>query len=935
MELAELALPPITWVDVARRFSGVTVRGFRDDQSLAAPVGVLGTEVFWSGVTITIADQARQESALSWLRALFPSRIDWNAELGEGSIKLDAPASLDRLPITFEAEENQRQLPHVFRPSATLEGRHSFRVSVPERPADALPLFAFHSVKGGVGRTTAAITMARHLTRELKKPILLVDADFEAPGISYLLTGRKPEISISLEDVIVLAHADPRDDLKDTLDFVAYRLQEQRVDDLFVLPVKRSTASLSWFAIKPEHIVAARSGRPFLIVDMLRAIAERVGSAGVVVDLRSGLVEIAMQVLTDPSVERIFVTTTSGQPLDATCDMVRALGDVERLTGVAGRKPLMVVNQIPTFMMADRRFLDKVTGDIEAAAIDAFQSTAEHAAAEAVNDQKEHSEVEYGSDSPLSFAVLPHSSDLVRMPNNWDAFVSQLDSTGFSQALVNQARSWAGFDALLHDEADKGKAPAAVTTSAGTERKAACLLLGKTAQSMIVAETAVGALSTPLVTPPLQRLGEDFQRQPPIAVVEGAKGTGKTLIFRFLMEQQTWRRAVANLDDKLAPDILGPVIPVCGSSYSERMVALIGERNQEIAQAYGAGSAMPFSEIRGRIQEQLGQTRSEVQWADFWLDTIAWASGVGVGTEGAWQDFLKRTRDRNERPVALFEGLEEVITDPYTDPRQATALRALIVDVPLRLRQEAGRPVGLLVFVRGDMVEGVIRQNLAQFRAGYRNYALTWSSNDILELVVWLVSNSKAIPNLWTRAWRDQDNTGELERIWGWKLGPPKSREARSTEWVLAVLTDLNGRLTARDLVRFIAVAAQLSGDEQPGDNRLLAPMAMRRAVASTSEEKVKEYPSEVSVLQPIFDKLHKIKGLETPLDLQTAYAVGLDDSELGNLVKYGVFFEEAGLYEVPELFRIGLGLTRKGARPNIISLTRRALERARAGGTT
>jgi hypothetical protein len=111
--------------------------------------------------------------------------------------------------------------------------------------------------------------------------------------------------------------------------------------------------------------------------------------------------------------------------------------------------------------------------------------------------------------------------------------------------------------------------------------------------------------------------------------------------------------------------------------------------------------------------------------------------------------------------------------------------------------------------------------------------------------------------------------------------------------------------------------------------------MAMRRAVASTSEEKVKEYPSEVSVLQPIFDKLHKIKGLETPLDLQTAYAVGLDDSELGNLVKYGVFFEEAGLYEVPELFRIGLGLTRKGARPNIISLTRRALERARAGGTT
>jgi DNA phosphorothioation-dependent restriction protein DptH len=34
---------------------------------------------------------------------------------------------------------------------------------------------------------------------------------------------------------------------------------------------------------------------------------------------------------------------------------------------------------------------------------------------------------------------------------------------------------------------------------------------------------------------------------------------------------------------------------------------------------------------------------------------------------------------------------------------------------------------------------------------------------------------------------------------------------------------------------------------------------------------------------------------------------------------------------KVPELFRIGLGFRRKGARPNIISLTRRALEKARA----
>jgi hypothetical protein len=169
-----------------------------------------------------------------------------------------------------------------------------------------------------------------------------------------------------------------------------------------------------------------------------------------------------------------------------------------------------------------------------------------------------------------------------------------------------------------------------------------------------------------------------------------------------------------------------------------------------------------------------------------------------------------------------------------------------------------------------------------------------------------------------------------LAKVWGQKLGNESSREARSTEWVLAVLTDLNGRLTARDLVRFIANAAKGSVDDTPPDGRLLAPAAMRRAVTVTSQEKVQEYPSEVAVLRDIFEKLRKAPEIETPLDRQTTRSIGLDDSELKNLEAYGVFFEEGGQFEVPELFRIGLGFKRKGARPNIISLTRRALERAR-----
>jgi MinD-like ATPase involved in chromosome partitioning or flagellar assembly len=927
----DLSLPPITWVDVARRLSAVTRRGFDDDILLAPPDGVLATEVFWSGLTVTLALGRARPDALRWLERLFPSRIEWDEDAEEGAVKLDAPPDLERLTLTFEVDEASVRKTEVFRPTAALEGRRSFDVAVPERPADPLPVFAFHSVKGGVGRTITAVAFTRHLVRELKKPVLLVDADFEAPGLSYLLASRKPESAISFEDMLVLAHADPDDDLHATLDFIATRLQEQRIDDLVVLPVKRSMTALSTFAIRPEHIVSARKGRPFLIVDMIRKIAAHLGCGAVVMDLRAGLVEIAMQLLTDPSVERVFVTTTSGQSLQATCGMLGALGMVERETGSVGRKPLMVINQVPAFLIADRRFVDEITGEIEAAAINAFQATASHAPVDAsVN------EVEFGSDSPLAFAILPHTVDLVRTSRDWDEFLTQIEASGFTRGVESQIRSWSALDALSRADKAAHSSIAVPTVHPALGRKEACRLLENFARLMVVAESASERLETPLVTPPLRRLGEDFQKHSPIAVIEGAKGTGKTLTFRFLVEQETWRDALIKLQGQMSPEIEGPIIPVYGSTQGERMVPLISERTRTLAQEFGSSAPMPFSELKRDIEGRLKENITQSQWADFWLDAIGWMCGIEVGVSGSWRSLLVVARDRKNHPIALFEGLEEVIFDPYADPKQADALRALLVDVPLRLRQEVGRPVGSLIFVRGDMVEAVIRQNLAQFRAGYRNYALTWSSIDILELVVWLATSSRAIPDLWTSSWReksDDERANDLERIWGWKLGSEKSREARSTEWVLAVLTDLNGRLTARDLVRFIETAAHGSIDEEPADERLLAPAAMRRAVAATSEAKVKEYPSEVSVLLPIFERLQRTPGVETPLDQQTAMVVGLNDTDLTNLVKYGVFFEDNGQFEVPELFRLGLGFGRKGARPNIISLTRRALEKARLSG--
>ena len=377
-----------------------------------------------------------------------------------------------------------------------------------------------------------------------------------------------------------------------------------------------------------------------------------------------------MQVLSDPSVERVIVTTTSGQSIDATCDMLRALGDVQRITKCAGRKPLMVVNQVPAFVMGDQRLRDDITKKIESAAVEAFQTTAQQADFEA-------DDVEYGGDSPLTFAEMSHYGDLIRTSNDWDAFLAQLDFTGFSAAFVGKLGQWPAFYTMEHTK----QAPTTQQTrdvGGPADRQEACRHLAIEAELMIVAEATPGRISNPLVTPPLRRLGENFLKQVPITVIEGAKGTGKTLTFRFLLEQENWRAAIGALDDRLRPEIIGPTIPVYGSSQGERMIQLIGERTAASAKRYGSIAPMEFSELKRRIQDGLVQSWTEAQWSDFWIRLIAWVSGIKVGEAGAWLDFLSRAKQLQDHPIALFEGLEEVIPDRYTDPKQAVALRALL-----------------------------------------------------------------------------------------------------------------------------------------------------------------------------------------------------------------------------------------------------------------
>lgn len=458
------------------------------------------------------------------------------------------------------------------------------------------------------------------------------------------------------------------------------------------------------------------------------------------------------------------------------------------------------------------------------------------------------------------------------------------------------------------------------------------------ARRLVSAETADSPVETPLVTGPMKALVLE-NAQPPIVIVEGAKGTGKTLTARYLLSLERWSQVTAAM---VAPpaNFDGEILPVLGSiQVSERFRGEIDSGRLRVASRLGVGTPQLIANTRAFLRDKLNEQLTERQWSDVWLDVIAWSAGVSEGIPNAGAELLRILREKSEHVICVIEGIEELYESTF-NPNLPPMLRSILIDVPLMLRSEPGRPLGLIVLARRDSVNTAVTQNRNQFRAQYSDFALTWTEDDVLELAAWIATQAGSL-DIWNSDFRKLPNA-EKERLlialWGRKLGPEEQpgqrrvQEAYTAGWVVAALSDLQGRLVARDLVRFLQNAAEAtsqSDDRGTYGARLLYPGALKAAIGPTSREKVAETEEEISELSSVFAKFRdKNNSIKAPIDGEAANEIGLDSRDLDLLRLHGIILGDAPPYEVPELFRMGLGLRHAGARHSVLGTKRRARQR-------
>lgn len=210
-----------------------------------------------------------------------------------------------------------------------------------EKELPGVPVIAFHSYKGGVGRTLSllAFVKAWYSLKDMKNPkkLLVVDVDIEAPGITWL-TKDQEEAAFSFLDLLEITQEKENVDeiielISDKMSELSIKIEtEKTIVEHIVLPTYRYIEQLLDMYSSPESLAISYS-KKYVLSEVLSKLGEKVNAELVLVDLRAGLSEFSAPLLFDPRVKKYLVTSTSYQSVKGTEILLNQLSKMFTVRG--------------------------------------------------------------------------------------------------------------------------------------------------------------------------------------------------------------------------------------------------------------------------------------------------------------------------------------------------------------------------------------------------------------------------------------------------------------------------------------------------------------------------------------------------------------------------------------------------------------------------
>lgn len=816
-----------------------------------------------------------------------------NYNISDNKILVDFTG--EYLEVLFEEDEDGDKKKRQYTPLFKNISFHSSREDIALKPLPGARILAFHSYKGGVGRTLSLISLLRECTTQYPdKKILFMDADLEAPGLTWMLEERGYP-PVSYLDILSVMNFNENSEsavkgLAELIKTSTVTVTTDKVErEQFFVPVYRERMQVMSIFSSPERILITKENK-FYITEMLSRLGARLGAELILIDLRAGITEYSAPFLLDPRVEKYYVTSTS---LQSVRGLNQILQEIYKKTNSDFLNSRILMTMIPETMGEEKvlEIQDQILNNIE-------EPFDKEASTFLRNDY-----------------IIPVGFD--------DGLIHTGDFSSVCKMLQNKkiTEVMKGLTAELFPRQDED-------TERLEEEEARSILrkLNEIAKTEITAEG--NASANMLATSSIRELARNFRNILPRIVVAGAKGSGKTYIYKQLLAAKTWKRFEELVDpnaDRASADAW--IVPLTASlnlkEIKELIWGCVEHRNSESKDITVRSSYVSenFKILRDFMEQEEATTRRP--WVEMWIQAILRSAGGGFQGLPELDEFLER---RGKKMVCILDGLEDLCMDAQlarTDTWKY-AVRAICQDVINELDNLDYGNIGILVFARRDMLSEAIDTNYEQFRNIYLKYELNWSQTEALRLVLWLAA--KAYPMLSegidiTNATKEV-LAEKLTRLWGLKLGRENSKEAFSDRWIMAALSDFSGQLQARDIVRFLKYATNdYAGMNMVYPDRLIMPLEIRNAILPCSEDKLEEIKSEMKNIYEILQKFMDMDSEKKTLPM-TLDKIELTGEQISRLEGQGFLKISDKKYYLPEIIRLALGFRyEKGARPKVLSL--------------
>ena len=747
-------------------------------------------------------------------------------------------------------------------------------------------IVTFYSLRGGVGRTTALAAAARILS-ERGRRLLCVDMDLEAPGLATVLGCSEPSED---QGVLPLLLALERGDDVDIRDHV---LRVNEGEELYCLPAGQLSSDYAdrlrlldpeiWYreADNPLHKLLQLAKESALEPDLI------------LLDSRTGISPVAAPLLFDVSDLAVICFYPHPQAERGTELLVKALISAKSRRATHDTpltpEPRFIVSPLPPGPSAESIFIRAVTW------IDQW-----------IVDAQGRRPDEY---DPLRADEITHA-------------VSYSPDTAFRDKVSNGVATHEAYGAVA-DWLEQLLPQTSALSNSGTNRKLE--VLEQLDFSTGTAEQQASLIDDFVHTRVAQQA---LSARSPLVI--GRKGTGKTAVFRWLMERHR--------EDEVPVVVFSP--HALRHSYkwslgSEALKVVESESSWESAwttfwpcfTALASYYALPPEErVDPPAQFELSAEALTAVYDELsTLEVIKhMTSRPMAGLLGSrWlRDINGNVKNRH---VLLFDGLDTGFGSNAESRKRRT--RAVTGLMTFLTESEAHlTSLSFKVMLRADIWQQLRFENKSHLYG--RSVQLMWrDQNDYFKTVLKQAVRSEIFREMLAENriassvddWRDD----EVRRAWNVLVGE-RMKGGKTTftrNWVWNRLADGQGDHGPRSLSQLFHEAVQWEKREEARssyDRSIMRPRALVPSLDKVSDEALSALQEEFPELDGVVEALRSLR--RTPIepgeieDVDATAAERVDLAlEVGLLEIYEGTQDDVRRYRVPDLYRLALGLTRRG----------------------